>query len=210
MRILELININKTYSKRRVLNKINLKFKEGKCYLLVGANGSGKSTILKIILGFVYPDNHYKEYVIYKNFNSIKIGYVPEKIILPSNITIKSFLNLICELRNEDLQKVNHYLEYWDLKKDENKKLKQLSKGMLQKVLIIQAFLGDPNIFIFDEALNGLDPNMQRRLIELISLEKMNKKIIIITSHYPQYYEQIIDERIILNEGKISIIEKLN
>ena len=77
---------------------------------------------------------------------------------------------------------------------------------MMQKVVLIQAMIHDPSIYIFDEALNGLDVNMQKKLIEYIKLEKEKGKIVIITSHYPKLYENVIDVYLEIKDGTLQEI----
>lgn len=74
------------------------------------------------------------------------------------------------------------------------KKLKELSKGMLQKILIIQSLMVDADVYVFDEVLNGLDVNNQNKFLDYLKVLKDNNKLIIITSHYSDYYKKIVDE----------------
>lgn len=164
--------------------------------MIVGANGAGKSTLLKIILGFVYPSSGYVE-------NNLFIGYVPEKITVPPFVKVIDFLNNMCDIKNGNARDVIDYLEYWKITDAKDKRLGELSKGMLQKVIITQAFLGSPEVLIFDEALNGLDKEMQKKLLMLIKKEKEKGKIILITSHYQDYYKNVVDKTLVIKEGKL-------
>ena len=105
------------------------------------------------------------------------------------------------ELKGGAKEEINYYLNYWDLNDAKNKRLSELSKGMLQKVIITQAFLGEPEVLVFDEALNGLDYLMQKKLLELIKSEKKKGKIVIITSHYQDYYKKVIDKKLVIDNG---------
>ena len=165
--------------------------------MIVGENGAGKSTLLKIIMGLVYPTSG----VI--NLNNQRIGYVPEKITIPKLISITKFLKVMKELKQGSDDEIASYLAYWDIEKAKDKRLGELSKGMLQKVIIIQAFLGNPDVLIFDEALNGLDSTMQKKLIELIKQENKKSKISLITSHYQAFYDEVIDKTISIRNGKL-------
>ena len=164
--------------------------------MIVGENGAGKSTLLKIILGLVYPTSGTIK------TNDLKIGYVPEKLTPPPFITIYDFLLVMNNIKNGKVEDIDYYLKYWELNNDKNKKIKELSKGMLQKVIITQALLGTPDCLIFDEALNGLDRDMQKKLLDLIKKEKKNK-IIIITSHYQDYYKDVVDKTLLIKDGRI-------
>lgn len=165
--------------------------------MIIGENGAGKSTLLKIIMGLIHPTSGSV------NLNKLRIGYVPERIVIPKLITITKFLEILCELKHGDKKDIDVFLDYWELKEARNKKLGELSKGMMQKVLITQAFFGNPDILIFDEALNGLDNIMQKKLLELIKKEKKKNKIILITSHYKDYYHEVIDNTLKIKDGLI-------
>ena len=169
--------------------------------MIVGGNGAGKSTLIKIILNLVKQNDG--EVILHSN----SIGYVPEKYLLADYLTIIDFLKLLGKMRGMTEDSLNRRIEellcYWNIN-DKNKKLKELSKGMMQKVVICQALLHNPDIYIFDEALNGLDPQMQEKLLSIINEEKEKGKLIILTSHYPKLYTQTVDEVLIVsNQGLI-------
>lgn len=198
MKTVNLNNVSKSYNGKIVIDSINYEFESGKCYLILGSNGAGKSTLLYLIMNLIYPN------VGNVNLNNLCIGYVPDKNILPMNITIYRFLNIITEIKKDNILNVVMLMKYFDIYKEKMKKINQLSKGMIQKILIIQAFIGNPDILIFDEALNGLDVKMQNKLINLINKKKKENKIILITSHYPSYYQDVIDYRLNIENGKIN------
>ena len=165
--------------------------------MIVGENGAGKSTLLKIILGLIYPSGGTI------NTNNLQIAYVPEKINVPAFIKVGDFLQALADIKGGKSLDIDYYLDYWNISFTKNKSLNELSKGMLQKVIITQAFLGKPEVFIFDEALNGLDKVMQKKLLELIAREKKKNKIILITSHYQDYYSDIVDKTLEIKNGLI-------
>ena len=160
--------------------------------MIIGENGAGKSTLLKMIMGLIYPTSGRVL------TNGLRIGYVPEKVTMPKLITIEHFLLTLCELKKGKKEEIDYYLSYWGLIKDKHKRLNELSKGMMQKVIITQAFFGSPDIMIFDEALNGLDSTMQKKLLELIRKKKKEGKIILITSHYKDYYSDVVDKTVVI------------
>lgn len=198
MKTVNLVNISKRYGKIFILKNINFRFESGKCYLIIGANGAGKSTLLKLINKMIFPTEGDVK------LNILKIGYVPDKNVLPQSITVAKFLFTMTKIKKENFINTIMLMKYFNIYMERYKKISHLSKGMIQKVLIIQAFLGNPDILIFDEALNGLDRVMQEKLINLIKLVKDKDKIIIITSHYPSYYDEIVDMRLKVEDGKIN------
>ena len=198
MKTIKLKSVSKSYNGKVVIDNINYEFESSKCYLILGSNGAGKSTLLNLIMQMIYPTKG--KILIY----NLIIGYVPDQNVLPYNISIYRFLKIITDIKNDSIINTIMLMKYFNIYHEKKKKIYQLSKGMIQKILIIQAFIGNPDILIFDEALNGLDIEMQNKLIELINKEKQKDKIILITSHYPSYYQNIVDKRIFIENGKIN------
>lgn len=197
MENIEISNLKKIYKKNLVLNIEYYTFKKGYSYLLLGENGSGKSTLIKIILSLVKSSKGIAK------SSFIKTGYIPENIYLPSFLTIKGFLQIITKMRNvENLNsKINTYLQLWDLEGD--KLLSHLSKGMIQKLMIIQALIHNPDLLILDEPLNGLDIKSQKLFKNIINDFRSEKNTIIITTHFAKYYHNLYDKLLYLQEGKI-------
>ena len=208
MRIINIMKLEKKYGKNVIFNEADFVIESGKSYLLIGENGSGKSTLFKCILGLssINGGEIKKE--------NIKIGYVPEKMIMPSEMTIYDFLLCLGELKGVEKEwldkKIDYELSKWGLIEKQNNKIKTLSKGMVQKVLIIQAFLDEPDFLIFDEVLNGLDRYMQKLLLETIENYKANGKSILIATHYPKEYLEVIDEIFEIKNKKVYKVEKIN
>lgn len=196
MKIIELNDIKKVYRNHIVLDGITCDFLQGNTYLLVGVNGSGKSTLLKGILGLI-------------KFNSGKlvfsrqnIAYIPERFSFPAFSTIHSFLNCLLPKKENVPYQI---LKDWSLYEDRNKLLKNLSKGMAQKVLIIQAMLIKAKVFIFDEPLSGLDHNMQKRFFDEIVRLKNPDTTIIIATHQVDAFKQYANYIYELVDGKINV-----
>lgn len=200
MNIIELVDLKKNYGKEEVLFIPSFSFLFGKSYLLIGGNGSGKSTLLRLILGLSEVSGG----KVIKNYD--KASYVPERFIFPEILRVNQFLALICKLNGSEhkLGLIKDFAKQWKI--DENKEIYKLSKGNKQKVLIAQALLTDCKLFVFDEALNGLDLNMQEMLISEISkLTKMGKTVIIAT-HYAKAFSGNVDYYIELREGNLYFV----
>lgn len=204
MEIIKLDNITKKYHTTIILDSIMYSFISGKVYLLLGPNGSGKSTLIKVILGLVkYQGKVIKE-------NNLTISYVPEAINFPDFIKIFDFLSTLAKLKNIKASEVliNKHLIEWDIAKDKSKLIKNLSKGMKQKLLIINSLMSDVDLYIFDEPLNGIDYKMQSLFLEKMKELKNLNKTIIISTHYVSFYEKIYDIMLELKDGKL--YEKTN
>lgn len=190
--MIEIYNLQKYYHKKLVLSIDYLHFEKGKVYLLVGFNGSGKSTLLKSILKII----DYKGKI---EVNTSKIGFLPERFPEVSYISALSFLKgLIIEENEENIYK---YAKLFNI--NLNLSISNMSKGNLQKVMIVQTIMNNASLMIFDEPLNGLDPKMQDVFINIIKELKNENRCIIITTHYLKYYENVLDEIIYLENGKI-------
>jgi ABC-2 type transport system ATP-binding protein len=193
-------DLKKYYNKNLVLNINNFSFLKGKSYLLLGSNGSGKSTLIKCIIGLI----NYKGFIKRKYK---RIAYVPERFPEVSLIKSKTILDCLMVEEEKSIREeiIKLFSEYFSL--DLNKNLCALSKGNLQKLIIIQALINKADLFIFDEALNGLDKFNQVKLINIINLLRKAGKTIIITSHYENYYSDCFDYKIILKNGYIDEIK---
>ena len=203
MKIIELCNLTKKY-KNPVLKNISYCFLKGKTYLVTGENGSGKTTLIKLILGLINPSKGY----IKKDYFSV--SYVPDNLSFPEFLSINSFLynlGLIYKIDKLYLkEKMNKQLDIWML--DGNYKLNELSKGMRQKVLLVQAMLHDGNIYIFDEPLNGLDKDMQQLYFKQIKHLKTKNKTIIIITHQKDKFMKEVDFVLKIENGFLN--EELN
>lgn len=208
MKIIEINNISKKYRKNGVLSDLSVSFNKGLCYMIIGANGVGKSTFLKCLLGLA----NITDGIIIRNYSTL--GYVPEKIILPTSVSVYEFLEtigLIKNIREYELHKIIDFeLSRWKMLEKRNAKIGSLSKGMMQKIIIIQAIMNNSDLVVFDEVLNGLDINMQNMFFKIIKELKNKGTTIILTSHYPKQYKNVIDEVYEINEGNIKKIQKFD
>ena len=204
--MVEITDLYKKFGKNEVLNGINLSIKEGGIFAVLGPNGSGKTTIIKSILGMVIPDTgSIKVFDTDVKTNSNyrhKIDYLPQIANFPSNLKVNELIRMIKDLRgatDEDEKLV----EKFKLEPFLNKKLGTLSGGTKQKVNIVLTFMFNSPIIILDEPTTGLDPISLIRLKDLIDAEKTKGKTILITSHIMSFVEEVADEIVFILEGKI-------
>lgn len=200
-------NIEKKFGKYHVLKNISLEIKPGKITALVGPNGSGKTTIIKSMLGLVRPDNgginingkstldeyHYRKH----------IGYMPQTASFPENLTVKEVIKMISDLRNESINIESNLAETLNLTQEMSKQIKTLSGGNKQKLSAFIALIFNPSIIILDEPTAGLDPVASNNLKQRILEERNNGKTIILTSHIMSEIEELADNILFLIDGKI-------
>lgn len=204
--MVEIIDLYKTFGKNKVLNGVNLNINKGGIFAVLGPNGSGKTTIIKSILGMVIPDRgeiNVFESSIRNNSNyRHKIDYLPQIANFPTNLKVNELIKMIKDLRgstNND----KALIEKFKLESFLNKKLGTLSGGTKQKVNLVLTFMFDSPIIILDEPTTGLDPISLIRLKELIEAEKSKGKTILITSHIMSFVEEVADEIVFILEGEI-------
>ncbi|MGT2650095.1 ABC transporter ATP-binding protein [Streptococcus troglodytae] len=185
--MLEIKNLEKTYSKQQVLKSISVSARQGKIIGLVGVNGSGKSTLLKCISGLIQDYNGLVHY-------DGKISYSIENPTFYNNITVYTNLKLFTTLSGTVSEKtIDNILEKVGLTDAKNKKVSELSLGMKQKLAIARMILSGGDIFLLDEPFNGLDYITKLQLRDIILDLKGEGKLIIISSHILEELGQICD-----------------
>ncbi len=199
-------NLHKKFGKNIVLSGVNLDIKEGGIFAVLGPNGSGKTTMIKSILGMVIPNQgtitvlgkNIKKSCNYRN----QIDYLPQIANFPSNLKVNELITMIKDLRGKSTNEES-LIKMFKLEPFLDKKLGNLSGGTKQKVNIVLAFMFDCPLIILDEPTSGLDPIALIRLKDLIQAEKVKGKTILITSHIMSFVEEISDEIVFLLEGEI-------
>ncbi|MCY9548338.1 ABC transporter ATP-binding protein [Lysinibacillus xylanilyticus] len=200
--MISIIDLNLQTKKQIILEDINLNFKDGKIYGLLGPNGSGKTTLFKSILGLTNYDGE----ILYNN-RPIKYAHVGKLIEYPmfyNNLTVLENLKLhgaYTNLENIDYKEI---LSNFDIYEAKDKKYSEISLGMKQRLGIARAIMGDPSVILLDEPTNGLDPLGIKSVRNLIknSLRKPTN-CILISSHNLTEIESISDELIFIKKGRI-------
>lgn len=205
--MIELKNIEKSFGKYKVLKNISLNIEPGKITAIVGPNGSGKTTIIKSILGLVQPD---KGEILFNNKSVIKeylyrkdIGYMPQAASFPDNLTVNEVFNMISDIRMQQMNGNAELINILNLQPELNKKIRTLSGGNKQKVSACIALMFNPKIIILDEPTAGLDPAASANLKKKIVEQRDAGKTIILTSHIMAEIEELSDNILFLIEGKI-------
>ena len=212
--MLEIINGYKKYKSLEVLSDINLKFEDGKMYALIGANGSGKSLILKALSGYnkltsgkVLQDGN----EIRKNNNYIEdAGIIIENPVMVNEYTITENLEYLKKMseNNKDID-LDKWYKYFEIEEYKEKRFSELSLGTKQKVALIQAFMHNPKNILLDEPFNALDKKAVVKVKQLLLEEKKKGKLIVIVTHINDEILEECDEVIEMENGKvIKIIKK--
>ena len=211
--MLEIINGYKKYKNLEVLSDINLKFEDGKMYAIIGANGSGKSLILKALSGYnkltsgkVLQDGN----EIKKNNNYIEdAGIIIENPVMVNEYTITENLEYLKKMseNNKDID-LDKWYKYFEIEEYKEKRFSELSLGTKQKVALIQAFMHNPKNILLDEPFNALDKKAVIKVKELLLEEKKKGKLIVIITHINDEILEECDEVIELENGKVSKIIK--
>lgn len=201
---LKLINVTKNYGKKVILDNINIELESG-IYGFLGANGVGKTTLFKLISGFL---TDYKGKVIYpkcKGENQVQIGFLPQSFSGYPHMTIREFLLYLANIKSNASEQIirkeiDEKLDLFGLTNLENKKLKTLSGGQLRRVGLAQAFLLNPKVVMLDEPTTGLDPTERIKFKNYIS-ELSHEQTILISTHIVSDLEFIAKEIFILKNG---------
>ena len=208
--VMETQNLTKRYQNVTVVDHVNLHIPQGKIYGLLGRNGAGKTTIMKMMLQFVSPTDgkimmfgkDYREQV--KNTYQ-KIGSIIETPGFYTNLTGQENLEILARFRkNVSKESVMHALEIVGLDKEKKKPFSDYSLGMKQRLGIAAAIMHQPQLLILDEPINGLDPIGISEIRQfLYELSRINGTTIFISSHVLSEIEQIADMIGVINQGKL-------
>lgn len=227
--ILQVENLNKTFKgsltekARQVLKGVSFQVLQGKTTGFVGVNGSGKTTSLKCILGFLKPDfqkstriEFFGKPAEHELFKS-RIGYLPERPYLYEFLTAEEFLHFHWKLASQGdgfKKKCEEVLHRVNLAGIQGKRLRQFSKGMMQRIGFAQALIGSPEFLILDEPMSGLDPDGRFLIKEIIKQESKRGTTILFSSHYLGDIEELSENLIIIDQGSIiyhgSTVELIN
>lgn len=211
--VLAVENLRKSFSNIQVLRKLSLSFREGKVTTVAGPNGVGKSTLIRIILGFVRPDSGI---VTIDGFNVTGtfryrsgVGYMQQKPEYPENLTVKEILALAKDLRGYKDEPDMELFHEFKFGTEADKKFKELSGGNKQKVNAILSFMFRPSLIILDEPTAGLDPYSAVCLKNKIHSEKTNGKTIILTTHHHADIKELTDDIVFLKDGNVVYAHEL-
>ncbi|MBQ8532212.1 MAG: ATP-binding cassette domain-containing protein [Clostridia bacterium] len=208
--ILELKNIEKAFGQKRVLSGVSFRAESGKAFGLLGRNGAGKTTSIRILMD-VFPADSGEVLIDGKpiDYNKIQIGYLPEERgLYPKKLIIDQlvyFAELKGMSKREAVKSVDYWLQRLNMTEYRGKRLDTLSKGNQQKIQLITALAHNPDIIILDEPFSGLDPVNAMLLKDVVKEQIKKGKIVLFSSHQMNYIEEFCDSIAILNSGKTAL-----
>ena len=205
--VVEINNLCKTYKDTKAVAHVNMTIKKGDIYGFIGRNGAGKSTTLKMIVGLIFPTSgQIKLFGESRNkFTDRRIGSLIENPGLYPNLSAYDNMELkAIALGLKDKEKIIELLNLVKLDYKSKKIVKKFSLGMKQRLAIALALLGNPDLLILDEPINGLDPEGIRQIREVIQYLNENKKMtIIISSHILGELSKIATRYGIIRDGQM-------
>lgn len=204
MELLEFVDVNKDFGDKKILKDINLVIPRGKIVGLLGKNGTGKSTLIKLVNDLLTPTSG-KILVNGKDVGveSKKIiSYLPERTYLDKSMTVDGVLNYFNDFyENFDIKKARKLLKDLDL--DTKQKLSKMSKGMQEKVQLVLVMSRKADLYILDEPLGGVDPATRDYILDTILTNFNEGASVIISTHLISDIERILDEVVFIDKGKI-------
>ena len=208
--VLELQSIEKSFGEKKVLAGVSFRAEGGKAFGLLGRNGAGKTTSIRILMN-VFPADSGAVLVDGRpvDYGRIGIGYLPEERgLYPKKIVVDQ-LSYFAQLKGMSRKAAGQAIDYWlerlGMSEYRNNKLETLSKGNQQKIQLITAMAHDPDIVILDEPFSGLDPVNAMLLKDVVKEQIARGKIVLFSSHQMSYIEEFCDSIAILNRGVVAL-----
>ena len=210
MSIINACNITKDYGQGKGIFDVSIDVKKGETFGFLGPNGAGKTTTIRNLMGFIRPDSGscsimgmdcFKEAAAIQS----KLGYLAGEIAFFDDMTGKQLIQFLAKMKGvtgvRDKNRMMELMEMFEL--DPRGKVRKMSKGMKQKVMIICAFMVEPSLLIIDEPFLGLDPVAISDLVNLLEEEKAKGTSILMSTHVLDSAEKMCDSFVILHQGQV-------
>ena len=216
--MIELVQVTKQYGTLLAVNALDLQVRDGEIIGIIGHNGAGKSTTLKMIAGLIAPTAgtiRVLDYDMAKESTAAKrtIGYLPEENPLYENMTAREYLTFFAELyglpKTITRARIDELLGSLNLP-EKDKMTGEFSKGMKRKVAIARALLHDPRVLILDEPNSGLDPLTSFFIINYLKTLKQQGKTIVLSAHNLFHVEYICDRVAIIKNGRMIVCDTMD
>lgn len=198
-------HVTKKYGNKNALHDVSLEFERGKIYGLLGQNGSGKSTTLKLIAGLVYPNEGQVEVLGKKVTRKIskQVAYLTELDMFYEPFTVKQMIDFYASQFDDfNMEKANALMQ--DMKLEGKQKIKQLSKGNRGRLKLVLALSRETPILLLDEPFSGLDPLVRESIVKsLLSYLDFEEQTVIIATHEIDEIESLLDKVLVIDNGHI-------
>jgi ABC-2 type transport system ATP-binding protein len=221
--IVETRNLSKVYrdfwgrQKVRALKALDLEIRQGEIFGLLGPNGSGKTTTMKLLLGLLFPTSG-QALVFGKEATDVskneRLGYLPEESYLYRFLNAEETLDFYGRLFDMPAkvrkQRAADLITMVGLNKDKRRQLKEYSKGMARRIGLAQALINDPELILLDEPTSGLDPIGTREIKDLILRLKAEGKTVLMSSHLLADVQDVCDRIAILHQGELKELGRVD
>lgn len=202
--MIELANVTKRYHTLVALDQLSLTIQPNEVLGIVGPNGAGKTTLFKLLAGLIRPDAG----VVRADGSAWPtIGFKPERLLYPGHLRVGQYLKYAAALSNVPSSQINqavaNALAQLHLTDAANKRIRDCSKGMRQRLGLAQAMLGHPAIVLLDEPTDGLDPDGQESVFHAVRALQEAGRTVIMASHQLQIVTDVCTRLVILNRGRI-------
>jgi ABC-2 type transport system ATP-binding protein len=202
-------HISKRFGNTEAVKDVSFEVSPGEIFGLLGPNGSGKTTIIRIILD-IYRQDSGSVSILNGPMNETKknhVGYLPEERGLYQDVQLERCLNYLATLKgmtqDQIAAKLPGYLEKFDLSKQKKNKIKELSKGMQQKAQLIATLIHDPDVIIIDEPFSALDPINTQLVKDILREQREAGKTIIMSTHQMNLVETLCDRIVLIDKGQV-------
>lgn len=206
--IIRLDQATKDYGRDRGVFGLSFAVERGEVVGFLGANGAGKSVTMRMLMGFVRPTSGRvliggRDCFAERARIQRSVGYLPGELACPADLTGTVFLDFVAAMRGaRDRRRRNELVEFFEL--DPSARIRSMSKGTKQKLGIVAAFMGAPEVLLLDEPTSGLDLLMQRRFVELVRAERERGATVLLSSHVLGEVEGTCDRAVFIRHGRLS------
>ena len=206
-------HLTKDYGHGRGIFDVSFQVAPGEAFGFLGPNGAGKTTTLRHLMGFVRPDGGSAHIAgldcfAQARFVQEKVGFLPGELSLDGDMTGEGFLRFVADMKHvRGTARKKELCDRFEV--DVKNRVRKMSKGQKQKIGLVCAFLGDPEVYLLDEPTSGLDPLMQNRFLELLEEEKARGKTILLSSHVFEEVERVCARTAMLRAGHIAAVEQV-
>lgn len=212
--IIDVRNLTKDYGKGRGIFDVSFRVEPGEVFGFLGSNGAGKTVTMRHLMGFIRPQAGTAVVLGMDCFAQRAdiqrhLGYLPGEISIADDMTGTAFLAFMAKMKDiDDLSYMHQLIDRFQL--DPKPKIRKMSKGTKQKVGLVCAFMGKPQVLLLDEPTSGLDPLMQSLFIELVLEHRRMGATVFLSSHIFEEVERTCDRVAFIREGKLAAIRSMD